>query len=116
VQIHIDDTVTEVISIHQPEILIQPKVIKEKTVYEITGDFWNKEKTDLDGVMQGNFNGNNECLRLQEQFLIDALKKSQRSELCLELAVGGPLQVFENILRKYMDVVDINEIARNHMY
>jgi hypothetical protein len=46
VQIPIDDTVTEAISV-QPEIVIQPKVVKEKTVYEITGEFWDKEKTSL---------------------------------------------------------------------
>jgi hypothetical protein len=34
----------------------------------------------------------------------------------LELAVGGVLQVFEHVLRKYMRQVDINEISRNHMY
>ena len=37
------------------------------------------------------------------------------SNLCLELAVGGPLQVFNKILRKYMYKVDINEQSRNQM-
>jgi hypothetical protein len=38
-----------------------------------------------------------------------------KSDLCLELAVGGPLQVFNKILRKYMYKVDINEQSRNQM-
>jgi protein N-terminal methyltransferase len=38
-----------------------------------------------------------------------------KSGLCLELAVGGPLAVFKQILGKYYDVVDINELTSVQM-
>ena len=45
------------------------------------------------------------------KFFADTLKnfKINNRNLCLELAVGGPLAIFNNLLGYFYDVVDINE-------
>ena len=47
---------------------------------------------------------------------MDVLQKFKpKNNLCLEFAAGGPLQVFDNILKSYYHTVDINDIAREQM-
>ena len=46
-------------------------------------------------MLYGLTDGNEECLKPQEEFLISCIKEfSLSSNLCLELAAGGALQFF----------------------
>ena len=42
-------------------------------------------------------------------------KQINKFDWALELAAGGPLQIFEHVLVDYPFQVDINELARNQM-
>ena len=67
-------------------------------------------------MLNGLMDGNDKCLKLQEEFLISCMREfSTSNKLCLELAAGGPLQLFQRILIKYMHTVDINDISREQM-
>ena len=115
-QVVVSNTVSEIDDSNNAKDIV-PELDQDPELQEDQRDFWNKQKTDKSGVLLGHGEGNDENLQALKEFVnasIDA-KHLRGNTLCLELACGGPLQLFDKILIDIFDKTDINESSDKQM-
>ena len=85
-------TVTDNLSFVPEPDIEEPIVEQPITMYEKQKECWNKQGTDVNGILQDNTTGNDRCISLQKEFFVKVMRQfGHEFKQCLELGVGGPL-------------------------
>ena len=90
---------------------VSPERDQEPKHEEDQRDFWDKQATDKSGVLLGHVEGDDDNLKLLKEFVNQAMQAQhlRGNRLCLELACGGALLLFDNVLIELFEKTDVNE-------
>ena len=91
--------------------------IKNQPAIARQTNYWDTQKTDLEGVLLGHLDGNDENIKVLRDVVYDAISQEliTKTESCIDLGCGGALQLFEHILQPIFDNVDVCDYSREHL-